>query len=134
LRQLFGIITALTTAALIIFMAQFIREEMFPYPTGINPDNRSELIVWLEKLPIKAYVIMAVSHLLASFAASFVASLTVGRKRMTLGLLSFSIILVIVTLQSWRLSLPFSFIAIDGAVMILMGFVGALTGSNRYDL
>ncbi len=134
MRQFFGILTALITAILIIFMAQFIREGIFPYPTGLNYDSKSEVISWTRSLPIKAFIIIAFSHTLASFAAAFITSLTVGRKRMTLGVFSIAIVLVLVTLQSYRLHLSFGFIAIDALLMIMFGFIGSLLGSNRYDL
>jgi hypothetical protein len=134
MRQLFGILTALTTSILIIFMAQFIRDGIFPYPTGMNYESKPELIKWTQSLPLKAFMIIAFSHSLATFAAGFITSLTVGRKRMTLGVLSFTIVLALVTLQSYRFHLSVGFIAIDVLLMITLGFVGALLGSNRYDM
>jgi hypothetical protein len=127
-------ITALTTAVLIIFMAQFIREGIFPFPTGMDSTDRNDIILWMKKMPTKGYVILAVSHALAMFSASFITSLTVGRRRMTLGVTSMCVILIPVIFYAYIHKLPMMFIAIDTCSMIIVGFIGALIGSNRYDI
>jgi hypothetical protein len=134
MRQLFGIITALTTAVLIIFMAQFIREGIFPFPTGFNTNKKEDVIRWLATLPTKGYIIMSFSHGLASFAAGYITSLTVGRKRMTLGVLSVILILCTVLAYAFIYKLPITYIAVDALIMIVLGVFGALMGSNRYDI
>lgn len=134
MRQIFGMITALTTAVLIIFMAQFIREGIFPFPTGMDSTDRNDIILWMKKMPTKGYIILGISHALAMFAASFITSLTVGKKRMTLGLLSMCIILIPVIFYSYIHKLPLGYIIADASIMIIVGFIGALIGSNRYDM
>ena len=134
MRQLFGIITALTTALLIIFMAQFVREGIYPYPTGINPEEKAAVAAWTKALPLKGQIIMSFSHALAAFAAGFITSLTVGRRRMTLGLVSICIVIFPLLSYAYLNHFSIGFIAIDVCIMITLGFIGALTGSNRYDM
>jgi hypothetical protein len=128
------VVTALTTAMLIIFMAQFIREGIFPFPPGMDSTRREDIILWMNKLPTKGYIVILISHILAIFSASFLTSLTVGRKRMTLGVLSMTIIFFPVIFYLYIHKLPLAFIALDACVMIIVGFMGALFGSNRYDI
>jgi hypothetical protein len=134
MRQLFGIITALTTALLIIFMAQFVREGIYPYPTGINADEKDVAAAWTKALPLKGQIIMIFSHAMAAFAAAFITSLTVGIRRMTLGLLSICIVIFPLLSYAYLNHFSLGFIAVDVCIMIILGFIGALTGSNRYDM
>lgn len=93
MKPLFGLFAGLSTAALIIVMAQMINEGLYPQPTDIDPNNHEALSVWMNTLPDKVYIIIAISHGLAAFAAGLISSLVAGSFRLTFGLIAFCSIL-----------------------------------------
>ncbi|MBC7885286.1 MAG: hypothetical protein H7X99_07410 [Saprospiraceae bacterium] len=132
MKQIFGILTALITAILIIFMAQMIRDGIYPQPSGLNFDSNNELRAWMETLPDKAFIIIGISHGLASFSAGLISSLTAGFSRMTFGIISVSIIFIPVMIYLFTYHFPVWFVVTDTFITALFGFVGVMIGSARY--
>jgi hypothetical protein len=131
-KQVFGIFTALVTAVLIIIMAQMIREGLYPQPISLNFDDKESLIKWVPKLPSKAFIIIAISHGLASFAAGLISSLVAGSSRMTVGMIAISIIFIAVMIYLFTYYFPVWFVITDTVVTAVLGFVGVIIGSSRY--
>lgn len=132
MKQVFGIFTALVTAVLIIIMAQMIREGLYPQPISINLDDKESMINWISKLPSKAFIIIAISHGLASFAAGLISSLVAGSSRMTVGMISISVIFIAVMIYLFTYYFPVWFVITDTVVTAVLGFVGVVIGSSRY--
>jgi len=131
-RQIFGIVTALITALLIIFMAQMIREGLYPQPSGLNFEDRDAVTLWMNSLPNKAFIIITISHGFASFAAGLISSLTSGFGRMTFGMVTVSIIFIPVMIYLFTYQFPVWFVISDTCVTAMLGFFGAMIGSTRY--
>ncbi|MBK9735783.1 MAG: hypothetical protein IPO92_12765 [Saprospiraceae bacterium] len=132
MKQVFGILTALIAALLIIFMAQMIREGLYPQPEGLDYSDRIAAIKWMASLPTKAFIIIAISHGLASFAAGLISSLTVDVNRMAIGMVTASVIFIPVMVYLFTYSFPVWFVITDTIVTVLLGFIGVITGSARY--
>ena len=132
MRQIFGILTALITALLIIFMAQMIREGLYPQPSGLDFADKDAVTSWMNSLPKKAFIIIAISHGLAAFAAGLISSLTSGFGRMTFGMISASIIFIPVMIYLFTYHFPVWFVITDTCVTAVLGFIGAMIGSTRY--
>jgi hypothetical protein len=62
LKPVFGLFAGLSTAALIIVMAQMINEGLYPQPMDLDTDNHEALSAWMNTLPTKIYIIIAISH------------------------------------------------------------------------
>ena len=131
MRNVFGIFTALVTAALIIIMAQMIREGLYPQPADIDLKNRSEKIAWTSSLPDNAFIIIAISHGIGSFAAGLIAGLVAGRSRMSTGMIAMSIIFMVVMIYLFTYNFPVWFVISDTAATAILGFAGAVVGSSR---
>jgi hypothetical protein len=132
LKPIFGIFTGLSTAALIIVMAQMISEGLFPQPSDIDLSNPNALTDWMNSLPTKVYIIIAVSHGFAAFAAGLLSSLVAGNYRFTFGLITFSGIFIPVMIYLFTYYFPVWFVITDTLVTAILGFVGVITGSARY--
>jgi hypothetical protein len=132
LKPLFGLFAGLSTAALIIVMAQMINEGLYPQPTDIDPNNHEALSVWMNTLPDKVYIIIAISHGLAAFAAGLISSLVAGSFRLTFGLIAFCSIFIPVMIYLFTYHFPVWFVITDTVITAILGFVGAVTGSARY--
>lgn len=113
-------------------MAQMIREGMYPQPSGLNFDDKDAVTFWMNSLPNKAFIIIAISHGLASFAAGLISSLTSGFSRMTFGMIAVSIIFIPVMIYLFTYHLPVWFVITDTCVTAMLGFFGATIGSTRY--
>ncbi len=132
MKPLFGLFAGLSTAALIIVMAQMINEGLYPQPTDIDPNNHEALSVWMNTLPDKVYIIIAISHGLAAFAAGLISSLVAGSFRLTFGLIAFCSIFIPVMIYLFTYHFPVWFVITDTVITAILGFVGAVTGSARY--
>jgi len=132
MRPAYAIFTGLVTAILIVFMAQMIREGMYPQPP-IPDDADSDFIkIWMSKLPTKAFVIIAISHGFASFAAGLISSLTAGSSRMIFGMIAILIVFIAVMIYLFSYFFPGWFVITDTVVTAVAGFSGVLIGSARY--
>jgi hypothetical protein len=89
LKPVFGLFAGLSTAALIIVMAQMINEGLYPQPMDLDTNNHEALSAWMNTLPTKIYIIIAISHGLSAFAAGLISSLVSGFGRLTFGLIAF---------------------------------------------
>lgn len=132
MRQLFGIFTSLVTAGLIIVMAQMISEGLFPPPSSLDFTNKAAMTLWMNELPDQAYMIVAISHGIGIFAAGLISSLVAGSTRMTIGMITISIIFIIVMIFLFTYHFPVWFVVTDTVVTAILGFVGVLVGSTRY--
>ncbi len=113
-------------------MAQMIREGLYPQPSGLNFDDKEAVTLWMNSLPNNAFIIIAISHGLASFAAGLISSLTSGFGRMAFGMVSFSIIFIPVMIYLFTYHFPVWFVITDTCVTVMLGFFGAIIGSTRY--
>ena len=132
MRQVYGIFTGLVTAILIVFMAQMIREGMYPQPVIPDDADADFLKRWMSQLPTKAFVVIAISHGLASFAAGLISSLTAGIYRMTFGMIAMMIVFIGVMIYLFSYNFPGWFVITDTIVTAIIGFSGVVIGSARY--
>lgn len=113
-------------------MAQMIREGLYPPPTEIYFASNDAMSVWMNNLPDKAFIIIAISHGLAAFAAGLISSLVSGTSRMTFGMISISIIFISVMIYLFSYYFPAWFVIADTVVTAILGFTGVVIGSARY--
>ena len=132
MRQIFGIFTALVTAILIIFMAQMLRDGLYPIPLDINHDDQIAISSWMSNLPNTAFIIVAISHGLAAFVSGLISSLVSGQSRMAIGVITISIIFIAVMVYLFTYNFPVWFVVTDTVVTALLGFMGVVMGSARY--
>ncbi|MBK7635521.1 MAG: hypothetical protein WAT22_13595 [Saprospiraceae bacterium] len=132
MKPVFGLFAGLSTAALIIVMAQMINEGLYPQPMDLDINNHEALSIWMNTLPTKIYIIIAISHGLSAFAAGLISSLVSGFGRLTFGLIAFCGIFIPVMIYLFTYHFPVWFVITDTVITAILGFVGAITGSARY--
>ncbi len=132
MKPIFGIFAGLSTAALIIVMAQMISEGLYPQPADMDFTNPNALTDWMNSLPTKVYIIIAISHGLAAFAAGLISGLVADASRLTFGLIAFCGIFIPVMIYLFTYYFPVWFVITDTSVTAILGFIGVITGSARY--
>lgn len=132
MRQILSIIAGLTTAYLIIVMAQMIKEGLYPTPMDLDFSDISKVDEWFATLPSKAFLIIAISHALGSFSAGFISSLVSGVNRYIFGLISVSVIFVTVIIFLFTYNFPTWFVITDTVATAVLGFLGVILGGSRY--
>lgn len=111
-----------------------IREGLYPLPPNLDIDDKKTLIQWTSTLPDQAFVIIAISHGIAAFASGLIASLVVGRSRMSTGIITMSAVFLLVMVYLFTYNFPTWFVITDTIATAILGFAGAVTGSGRvYD-
>jgi hypothetical protein len=131
-RQVFGIFTSLVTAGLIIIMAQMIREGLFPTPQDLDFTNNLAVSDWMSAMPANFFLTIALSHGLGAFAAGLISSLVMERNRMSTGMISFSVVFIMVMVYLFKYYFPVWFVITDTVVTAVLGFAGAMVGSSRH--
>lgn len=132
MRQILSIIAGLSTAFLIIVMAQMIKEGLFPTPINLNFDETAKVDEWYASLPSKAFVILAISHSFAAFSAGLISALVSGINRYIFGLISVCIIFVTVIIFLFTYNFPTWFVITDTVATAVLGFGGVILGGSRY--
>jgi hypothetical protein len=132
MKQIFGLLTALIAAVLIIFMAQMIREGLYPQPIGLDFEDKDAVTNWMLSLPTKAFIIIAISHGFAAFAAGLISSLVSSFGRMTFGVIAICCVFIPVMIYLFTYYFPVWFVVTDTCVTFLFGSLGVLIGSARY--
>jgi hypothetical protein len=131
-RQLLSIIAGLSTAYLIIVMANMIKEGLYPTPMNLDFDNKEQVEAWFTTLPPKAFLITAISHALASFSAGLISSLVSGISRYIFGLVSVSVIFVTTIIFLFTYNFPTWFVISATVATAVLGFIGVILGGSRY--
>lgn len=131
MRYVFGIFTGLVTAALILVMAQMIREGMYPKPYDFSSDQIGKMNAWIATWQRNAFIVVTIGHGLAAFAAGLISSLTVGQSRMSAGIISICIVFIPVMVYLFTYSFPVWFVVTDTVVTAILGFVSVTIGSSR---
>ena len=109
-----------------------ISEGLYPQPGNLDLTNPNSLTDWMNTLPTKVYIIIAISHGLAAFAAGLISSLVAGVSRFAFGLITFCGIFIPVMIYLFTYYFPVWFVLTDTTVTAILGFVGVITGSARY--
>ena len=105
--------------------------EIFTFSENIDLKNKTEKIAWTSSLPDNAFIIIAISHGIGSFAAGLIAGLVAGRSRMSTGMISMSIIFMAVMIYLFTYNFPVWFVITDTVATAILGFAGAVIGSSR---
>jgi len=113
-------------------MAQMIHEGLYPQPADLDINDSINLSAWMNSLPNKAFIIIAISHGLAAFAAGLISSLVAGNSRMVFGMISLSIIFISVMIYLFSYYFPAWFVITDTIMTAIIGFSGVIIGSARY--
>jgi len=117
---------------MIIFMAQMIRSGLYPPPLNMDFADSLKMTEWMSTWSNKAYIVVAISHGLAAFAAGLISSLVVSKWRMTTGIIAISIIFIPVMVYLFTYHFPSWFVVADTCITAILGFVGVLIGSSRH--
>lgn len=133
MRQLLSIIAGLSTAYLIIVMANMIKEGLYPTPMELDFSNRQQVEAWFETLPPKSFLITAIGHALAAFSAGFISSLVSGTSRFIFGLISVTVIFVTTIIFLFTYNFPVWFVITDTLATAVLGFFGVILGGSRYN-
>lgn len=113
-------------------MAQMINEGLYPQPPGMDIHSHEALSNWMNTLPNKVYIIIALSHGLGAFASGLISSLVSGSNRLTFGIIGFCAIFIPVMIYLFTYHFPVWFVVTDTVITAILGFIGAITGSARY--
>lgn len=132
MRQILSIIAGLSTAYLIIVMANMIKEGLYPTPMDLDFNQKTLVEAWFSTLPAKAFMITAISHALASFSAGFISSLVSGQNRYIFGMISVAIIFVTAIIYLFTYKFPTWFVITDTLATAVLGFLGVILGGSRY--
>lgn len=131
MKQVFGIFTALVAAGLIVVMAQMIREGLYPWPLTMDFTNNEEVSAWMSNLPNNAFIIIAISHVVAAFSAGLLSSLVAGKHRVITGITTIAILMVIIVVYLFSYHFPLWFKVTDVITTLVLGGVGITIGSAR---
>lgn len=133
MRQILSIIAGLSTAYLIIVMANMIKEGLYPTPVELDFSNKQQVEAWFDTLPAKAFLITAISHALSAFSAGFISSLVSGVSRYIFGLISVTVIFVTAIIYLLSYNFPAWFVISDTLATAVLGFFGVILGGSRYN-
>lgn len=132
MRQIFAIVAGLSTAVLIIIMAQMIKEGLYPTPRTLDMKDKAAVELWFETLPNMAFWIITISHGLAGFSSGLISSLvSSGQLRAVYGLISASIVFIMVVIFLFTYYFPTWFVITDTTITAVLCFSGVVLGSNR---
>ena len=131
MRFIYGVFTGLVTSGLIIIMAEMIREGIFPVPYGIDSADKVQLGTWMNSLPAKFYIIVALSHAIGAFAAGLISSLVNETGRMAAGMTALTILFTLVMIYLFTYDFPVWFVITDTVATAIIGFAGVVIGSSR---
>ena len=107
---------------MIIVMAQMINEGLYPQPMDLDINNHEALSIWMNTLPTKIYIIIAISHGLSAFAAGLISSLVSGFGRLTFGLIAFCGIFIPVMIYLFTYHFPVWFVITDTVITAILEF------------
>ncbi|MBK8621746.1 MAG: hypothetical protein IPN79_08275 [Saprospiraceae bacterium] len=133
MRQLLSIIAGLSTAFLIIVMANMIREGLYPTPDDLDFSDKNKVEAWFATLPPKSFIITAIGYALAAFSSGFISSLVSGINRFIFGLISVSVVFVTGVIFLFTYNYPTWFVISDIVAMAILGFIGVILGGSRYN-
>jgi len=123
-RNIIGIIVGLTAAFFMTWGIQMINYSLFPMPEGLEVTDTEAMKKYVAGLPMTAYIIVLLSHILGAFVGAWVGSVVADshERKISIGIGSFLLIMGLINLLS--IPHPVWFIIVDLLVFIPSALLG----------
>jgi hypothetical protein len=72
LRSIAAVVIGVIAALVIITLAQMLTVRLYPMTAGVNPQDQSAMIAWIQQLPAAALVIVLCGWALGAFVGGFI--------------------------------------------------------------
>ncbi len=127
LAVLVGVIGGLT----IWFLGLMVFSSMFPYPIGIDLEDRKAVQVFLDSLTTEAHIINIITHALSVFAAGLLGSIINQKWRIQAGLIAVLPFMITYIYSDFNFKYPTYYVVTDVSLIIVMAFIGIFYGASR---
>lgn len=131
IRGLIAILSGLIAGMCAIFLGLMLLSGLYPTPDEINASNVEVMNAFIQQLPDNAFIIKALTHIVACFAAGLVAALVSRPYKIQAGIISTLLIYTLVIFRDFRFTYPTVYVVSDLAICAIVGFAAVMIGSNR---
>lgn len=131
IRNILAILSGAATGVIIMLLARIFFFILHPYPEELNWASVSDRNQYIAQLPLMAHWSMIGLHALGTFLAGLITSVIAKNRRITMGVISFSILLIFIIFNIFGYEYPLWVYLADTVVTGLFGLLGAYVGSRR---
>lgn len=130
-RRILSVLVGYGVGALVISVLRVMIYTYFPFPESLDGTLAADRQIYVEGLPDKAYIMMAVSHVLGAFLGSLITALIAVKHRFSSGIITGALIFVTVMVTNFSFSFPPLYVVVDTLVSAVAAFAGASFGQGR---
>lgn len=121
--------SGLIAALAVFFLGYMIFNGMYPSPTVELA--RKDMNIYLNQLPLQAYIIKVCMHCLSCLAGGLVAALVTPKAKYQSGIITLILVLIVVVYRDTMYEYPSIYVVSDFLVSCILGFAGIMMGGNR---
>ena len=129
-RRILSILTGLGIGLLVIVIIRMMIRTMFP-ASEVLESGVEDLDTYYSSLPERAYLLLGLSHIFAAFLASLITSLISNNNRFSNGVITGTIVFVVITVFNFTFDYPSLFLMLDTLFSAVAAFAGASFGQGR---
>lgn len=129
-KNILFIVLGIFVAVLLVSALEFVAGQIFPHPEGMDYNNPEEVKKMMMSMPAGAFIFMALSWGIATFAGGFIAGLRSESFPLRNALIVGGIILILTLIN--LISLPHSlwFSVLSLSVLLPAAYLGGKIGMN----
>lgn len=80
MRKVWGVLTGLMIAVMIVFILEIVNHQIYPAPEGLDPMHPEQLAEYMKTLPTGALVLVLLGHFLGLLIGNYVGTLIAKRQ------------------------------------------------------
>ncbi len=123
-RNVLGLLTGLVVGFIVTAGIQSLNYRLAPLPPGIDLNNHEAMKEYIKELPNVSFIVVIISHILGTGAASFMACKIADNKFSMIALVLGAFFLIMGIINLLTISHPVWFSALDCLVYIPAAFLG----------
>jgi hypothetical protein len=122
-RKILAVIAGLVVGGLVVGGMEAVGHAIYPLPAGLNPEDALALKAYIATLPVGAFLMVFLSHVLGSLAGSAVATLASGRSSLFPGVIVGALLLVGGIINAVMIPHPLWFVIVDLALYLPVAYL-----------
>ncbi|MBK8390585.1 MAG: hypothetical protein IPL23_15435 [Saprospiraceae bacterium] len=131
IRAIIAILSGLIAGMAAIFLGLMVLSGLYPNPEYLDPMDADKMNLFINSLPDNAFIIKALTHIIACFAAGLVGALISRPFKIQSGIIAAILIYILVIYRDFRFVYPTAYVVSDLALCAIIGFAAVMIGSNR---
>lgn len=125
-NRIFSILGGLVAGAIVIYIVELLSNLVYPAPAGLNPMDPESVKIYIDELPLGAFLFIALAWALGSLAGGFISGIIYPEQRTKFSIAVGVILMLFGLINLLTIPHPVWFWVLGLAVFVPCAYTGAL--------